>query len=1204
MAVPVDRESFALSMEMTEESFMDRESIGADEPEGGDAVSSVGAPPVKRPVKIPIVAVIIAAMIISCGASVVGGLVMYFESLKSLEKTVQETSDAELVGLANEIENVVNGAYADADAMVNILYSTTAITGTNETQWADTVRNTAWGIIRAKPTMYSIGVVLIPRDGAENDACYLGVWSDPLRDGGVDILMGMRHRPHVWFDSTDGRYRSINVTWDEARQGWNVTAPSYSLSNATGEVTKYRYSWNTGTYLNDAHLGTFDPDRDEMLVPEHGSKFTSPTDDGRAHRVLGMRHRDAEAWYSTDNTLYAYAGWDVAYAAPKAPHPWSNFKAINAFSLYRFESWEPPLKEYRLKKGADTTIVVVNADTDDVYASTTNIAMLDQYCFDNWDGIGHSPSNCQTKVQDLGSAVMDSWAHISKSDADFAVANAGGEQHFIRKMKLFDDKPITMLWIRPTSSVQSQVNAALYLLIIFTMIVFVFDFSVGLIEMALVAWPLRKISKAVKSVGKMEVTEAEETLAPLTQRAVMIGEVDALLTGLTQTITNLVEYRSYLPEASLQNTEVVVEAPTGEIAIAFSDIVGSTPLWENAPEDMAIGLDIHNKVLRAALRAHNGYEVKTIGDAFMVAFQNPQDAYEYGMKVQADLVQQSWPADLCVFPNTKCEDGENKQLMFAGIRVRMGIHYGKVEQEVNPLTGRSDYRGATVNKAARIEPQALHGMTAFSEEMKNAINATCPVSMLGSRELKGIGTVKLFYSNAKSLSSREKRFKEWAEVIDGGGNPYANNVRRILSGGGSLRSGNKSGGANSKESTVVFRKERVAKNTAGHLNLNLKKEFGAICNLQLDTVTDASLQGSSSQDEIRVMLRIVNMCLQMALEAGSMTEGKVESCIGSQAVMSWGLSSRVSGVAKQCLRFIGQMYKRRSGHVTCGAVIGPFLHGNVGTSARRYHTVLGVGYIYAQMLPALCRQHATPHLAVMAGGLPPEIGHACVPIDIMNGDQDYGPYVVLERPVPKECAQLEMSWDDHDAADVLNPVAQFRSQLLEAAHNGVTLSAGAADIPGLPEELIATVGLFRERGEQLVSGAKLAGEQQAHDAVRLDSMNGMNGDTPSSALEAQRADPLSPLDIGFDKKASAQRMLDAMDAKTNKTGTSYQGSSMLGGAGFHSTSDLTLSLLRGRSFASQSSSKYLLRGAGSPALPASAPLGLISPRQVEPTHGA
>ena len=85
------------------------------------------------------------------------------------------------------------------------------------------------------------------------------------------------------------------------------------------------------------------------------------------------------------------------------------------------------------------------------------------------------------------------------------------------------------------------------------------------------------------------------------------------------------------------------EAPTGTVTLVFTDIEGSTALWEHLGEDFKPLLDQHNALFRAALAEFGGYEVKTEGDAFMVAFGDAQAAVAMCLTMQERLQEADWP---------------------------------------------------------------------------------------------------------------------------------------------------------------------------------------------------------------------------------------------------------------------------------------------------------------------------------------------------------------------------------------------------------------------------------------------------------------------------------------------------------------------------------------------------------------------------------
>src|SRR5262245_6255279 len=97
--------------------------------------------------------------------------------------------------------------------------------------------------------------------------------------------------------------------------------------------------------------------------------------------------------------------------------------------------------------------------------------------------------------------------------------------------------------------------------------------------------------------------------------------------------------------------------PTGTITFLFTDIEGSTRLWERCPEAMRLALARHDVILREGIERHNGHVFKTVGDAFCAAFTTAPDALNAVLDAHLALLDQEW--------------GETGQ-----IRVRMGLHTG------------------------------------------------------------------------------------------------------------------------------------------------------------------------------------------------------------------------------------------------------------------------------------------------------------------------------------------------------------------------------------------------------------------------------------------------------------------------------------------------------------------------------------------------
>jgi len=169
-------------------------------------------------------------------------------------------------------------------------------------------------------------------------------------------------------------------------------------------------------------------------------------------------------------------------------------------------------------------------------------------------------------------------------------------------------------------------------------------------------------------------------------------------------------------DAALARLEAEIEPPTGTVAITFTDIKNSTLLWETNPVAMRAAIKVHNSIMRRCLRTIGGYEVKTEGDAFIVSFKTTEDALKWCLTTQLQLLDGDWPKEILESPDGRETRGEDGQLLFKGLSVRMGIHLGQPVSEKDPITGRMDYFGPPMNRAARVSAAADGGQIVLSED--------------------------------------------------------------------------------------------------------------------------------------------------------------------------------------------------------------------------------------------------------------------------------------------------------------------------------------------------------------------------------------------------------------------------------------------------------------------------------------------------------
>jgi predicted ATPase/class 3 adenylate cyclase len=186
-----------------------------------------------------------------------------------------------------------------------------------------------------------------------------------------------------------------------------------------------------------------------------------------------------------------------------------------------------------------------------------------------------------------------------------------------------------------------------------------------------------------------------------------------------------------------------LEAPSGTVALVFTDIEGSTRLWEQCSAGMRAALDIHDRILRTLLSSRAGYEVRTQGDSFMVAFPSALEAVRWCLDVQEVLLDAPWPEEILREPEAAEVRGEGS-VLYRGLRVRMGVHVGEPERRLNSRTGQVDYIGRVVNMTARVAEAGHGGQVLLSGEAWAQVTGALErlgwphVRVLGNFRLKGI----------------------------------------------------------------------------------------------------------------------------------------------------------------------------------------------------------------------------------------------------------------------------------------------------------------------------------------------------------------------------------------------------------------------------------------------------------------------------------
>jgi len=144
-----------------------------------------------------------------------------------------------------------------------------------------------------------------------------------------------------------------------------------------------------------------------------------------------------------------------------------------------------------------------------------------------------------------------------------------------------------------------------------------------------------------------------------------------------------------------------------ELTFLFTDIEGSTRLWEQHGAALGPLLAWHDALAARCVQAHRGELVKRTGDGLHAAFTDPADALQAAIDLQQGLLGPA-PAGLALPPTTW------------PLRVRCGLHRGPSEARDG------DYYGPVLNRAARIMGVAHGGQVLLSQAVVEALPQPLP----------------------------------------------------------------------------------------------------------------------------------------------------------------------------------------------------------------------------------------------------------------------------------------------------------------------------------------------------------------------------------------------------------------------------------------------------------------------------------------------
>jgi class 3 adenylate cyclase len=193
--------------------------------------------------------------------------------------------------------------------------------------------------------------------------------------------------------------------------------------------------------------------------------------------------------------------------------------------------------------------------------------------------------------------------------------------------------------------------------------------------------------------------------------------------------------------------------PRGTVTFLFTDIEGSTTLWERDRQAMAVVVARHLALLDVAISAQGGVHFKTVGDAVQAVFPTAPAAVAAALAAQRALLTEDW--------------GEVDPLL-----VRVALHSGEAAPDE-----RGDYLAAPLNRLSRLLSSGHGGQILLTQTVQQLARGALPAGA----ELRDLGEHKSRSAHDEQHGSRQRQQRTRASCPFARDIAVAGDIRRAAS---------------------------------------------------------------------------------------------------------------------------------------------------------------------------------------------------------------------------------------------------------------------------------------------------------------------------------------------------------------------------------------------------------------------------------------
>ena len=527
-------------------------------------------------------------------ASLGGGLVMYYQGLSVLTDTVEEVSQSDLQALGDSTKGALDQTLWTCRSYGDMLQQYQGLN--NPADMSTWVKERVFTDLKRGQDGLEAGQ-FIGYNNATGEGFQDSVWYDPLKNGDREYV-SCKHLPGVDDPATECAKPCIMC---------------HALDPVTGLKTDNIYNYSSNRFA--------------------------------AHNAMEV-WTEPSVWFSSDDNAYAFL--DLAVVVNNIPNPLFAGYSVLIACDFLLSKWDEILTAYHTPDSHLMLASNAKGALSAVFAGNFPEARPDPNCKDATRGddlmefhpclryLWQMPKVAQDVVRRLNNTAPGSFVRASTADGDHWMSQALIHEQSSHP----DDKlpSIYLVWYRDVSTIQGQMNSAVTVFIIFAVTVFVFDVVIGLLEIFLIASPLRKLALAVAPLQMMDL----ETSASMLKESPAFGckEVCLVEDAIRFCIKSLAEYKAFLP------THLFVDERDTD----------SVPPSENEPTTISATGSRNGS---SASRTHCSQVVTAaMGTHLVLSTSTPGSLMMYRIKDTIDVDGGSWYAKMVSALETSVTTGQ------------------------------------------------------------------------------------------------------------------------------------------------------------------------------------------------------------------------------------------------------------------------------------------------------------------------------------------------------------------------------------------------------------------------------------------------------------------------------------------------------------------------------------------------------------------